>query len=202
VRKAAFLDRDGVINRDHGYVYRWEDFEFVPGAVEAMRRLQDAGYALVIVTNQSGIARGMYGEADFHAMSAQMCEYLAARGVHLAVIEYCPHHPQGEVAAYAHACDCRKPEPGMIVRAARALQLDLAASLLFGDKLSDLEAAQNAGVGRYALLATNGDGEPGVLPPSLAAAARYRSLAEAVSALLAAPCGAANAGAAPGPLSR
>lgn len=184
LRKAAFLDRDGVINIDHGYVYRWEDFEFVPGAVDAMRRLQEAGYLLVVVTNQSGIARGMYSEADFALLSERLCEHLATQGVELAAIEYCPHLPKGSVARYARECDCRKPAPGMILRAAERLQLDLTASLLFGDKPSDLEAAQRAGVGRAALLATNGEGDPQALSETLAGADRYRSLAVAVDALL------------------
>ena len=161
-RLAAFLDRDGVINLDHGYVHRWEDFEFVPGVVDGMRRLQAAGYALVIVTNQSGIARGYYDEAALERLHEKLRSTLAAQGVELAAIEYCPHLPQAEVARYALECGCRKPAPGMVLRAARVLDLDLAQSLLFGDRPSDLEAGTRAGVGRCVLLAT--DGQAGAQP--------------------------------------
>lgn len=185
LRKAAFLDRDGVINVDHGYVYRWEDFEFVPGAIAAMQRLQQAGYALVVVTNQSGIARGFYSEQDLLQLHQRLQACLAAQGIELAAIEFCPHLPQGQVAAYRQLCDCRKPAPGMILRAAERLQLDLAASLMFGDKLSDVEAGLRAGVGRTALLSTNAQGEPESPSGAISGVVRYRGLAEAVSALLA-----------------
>lgn len=155
-RKAAFLDRDGVINVDHGYVYRWEDFAFVPGAVESLRRLQASGYALVIVTNQSGIARGYYDEAALQRLHEALREHLARQGVTLAAIDYCPHLPDASVARYALDCDCRKPAPGMLLRTAEALGLDLAASLMFGDKPSDIEAGRRAGVGRCVRLAKNG----------------------------------------------
>jgi D-glycero-D-manno-heptose 1,7-bisphosphate phosphatase len=148
LRKAAFLDRDGVINRDKGYVYRWEDFEFMPGAVEAMRRLQNAGYELVIVTNQSGIARGYYTEEQYLLLSSSLLAKLSDLGVNITGIFHCPHHPRGSVPAYAIDCDCRKPSPGMIERAARELGLSLPDSMLIGDKDSDIAAARAAGVGR------------------------------------------------------
>lgn len=182
-RKAAFLDRDGVINIDHGYVYRWEDFEFVPGAVAAMRRLQEAGYLLVVVTNQSGIGRGMYGETDFQCLSAQLHEHLAAQGVRLAAIEHCPHLPDAQLPVYRIRCDCRKPAPGMLLRAARVLDIDLGGSVMFGDKASDIEAAQGAEVGRAFLLTPNGQGPLPELPPGLEASIA-QSLAAAVDQLL------------------
>ncbi len=184
MQKAAFLDRDGVINIDHAYVGRWEDFEFVPGAIDAMRQLHQVGYALVVVTNQSGIARGKYSEADFHRLTEQMRDYLLTQQVPLAAIEYCPHLPDGQVAEFRMDCGCRKPAPGMILRAAHELELDLAASVLFGDKPSDIAAAQAAGVGRAFLLAKDGRGEPATLPADLVAA-RAGSLGLAVAALLA-----------------
>jgi D-glycero-D-manno-heptose 1,7-bisphosphate phosphatase len=179
MRPAAFLDRDGVINIDHGYLYRWEDFEFVPGAIDALRRLQAAGYALVIVTNQSGIARGYYDEAALQTLHEALREHLAQQGVTLDAIEYCPHLPDAQVARYAVECDCRKPAPGMILRSAQSLGIDLAASLMFGDKPSDVEAGRAAGVGRAVLLATNAT-------PTVAKcdAPEFTSLADAVGALL------------------
>ena len=147
LRKAAFLDRDGVINQDKAYVHRWEDFEFVPGSVEGMRRLQEAGYALVIVTNQSGLARGYYSEVQYQALTVALREHLSSQGVQLAGVYHCPHHPMGSVPGLAIDCDCRKPAPGMLLQAARELGLSLPDSLLVGDKASDIEAARAAGVG-------------------------------------------------------
>src|SRR5690606_24232500 len=106
-RKAAFLDRDGVINLDRAYVHQWSDFEFVPGAVDAMRRLREAGYVLVVVTNQSGLARGMYTEAQYQALTEQMRQALAEAGAEVAAVYHCPHHPKGSVAELAVECDCR-----------------------------------------------------------------------------------------------
>lgn len=147
LRKAAFLDRDGVINRDTGYVYRCEDFEFMPGAVEAMLRLQNAGYELVIVTNQSGIARGYYTEQQYQQLSDFMLAKLTDLGVRIRGIFHCPHHPDGVIPELSINCDCRKPGPGMIERAARELGLSLPDSMLIGDKESDISAAHAAGVG-------------------------------------------------------
>lgn len=147
-RKAAFLDRDGVINVDRAYVHRWDEFEFVPGAIDAMRQLKQAGYALVIVTNQSGLARGYYSEEQYQALTQAMKQALADAGAEVEAVYHCPHHPKGSVAGLDIDCDCRKPAPGMILRAARELNLSLTDSLLVGDKPSDIEAARAAGVGR------------------------------------------------------
>jgi rfaE bifunctional protein nucleotidyltransferase chain/domain len=147
-RKAIFLDRDGVINLDRAYVHRWDEFEFVPGAVSALRLLKQAGYALVVVTNQSGIARGFYTEQHYQVLTQEMKKALADAGAAVDAVYHCPHHPEGIVAELSFDCDCRKPAPGMILRAAQDLSLSLPDSLMIGDKSSDIEAARAAGVGR------------------------------------------------------
>lgn len=182
-RRAAFLDRDGVVNIDRGYVHRWEDFRFVPGAVDAMRRLREAGYLLVIVTNQSGIARGMYTEADYQALTQRMREALRAAGAEVAAVFHCPHHPEGSVASYRRDCDCRKPRPGMLLEAAHTMGLSLPDSLLVGDKPSDLEAAHAAGVGR-AFQVRTADGDEGAQREPRADAALFADLAACVDHLL------------------
>ena len=118
----------------------------MPGALEGMRHLQALGYALVVITNQSGIARGYYTEADFQALSTQMQACLRDTGVDLVGVFYCPHHPDGSVEAYTQVCTCRKPAPGLLLDAARQLDVSLSNSLMVGDKLSDMQAAESAGV--------------------------------------------------------
>jgi D-glycero-D-manno-heptose 1,7-bisphosphate phosphatase len=151
LRPAAFVDRDGVINIDHGYVHRIEDFELVPGVVEGLSELARLGFSLVVVTNQGGIARGMYTEDDFLRLTAHMREMLASAGVVIAGVYHCPHHPHGTVARLACTCRCRKPAPGLLLQAAEELGLDIARSVLVGDQLTDIAAARAAGV-RWALL--------------------------------------------------
>ncbi|VTP64244.1 D,D-heptose 1,7-bisphosphate phosphatase [Leclercia adecarboxylata] len=109
---AIFLDRDGTINVDHGYVHEIDEFEFIDGVIDAMRELKEMGFALVVVTNQSGIARGKFTEAQFETLTEWMDWSLADRGVDLDGIYYCPHHPQGTVDEYRQTCDCRKPASG------------------------------------------------------------------------------------------
>jgi D-glycero-D-manno-heptose 1,7-bisphosphate phosphatase len=150
--KAVFLDRDGVIVVDHGYVHRVADFEFVPGTVPALQRLQAAGWRLVVVTNQSGIARGLYSLADYERVTDHLRSRLATAGVQLDAVHCCPHLPDAAVAAYRLDCDCRKPAPGMLLRAARELALDLGASVIVGDRLSDVQAGRAAGLGRCLLV--------------------------------------------------
>ena len=178
-RPAAFIDRDGVLNVDHGYVVQIADFEWLPGAIGALQRLRDAGYRLVVVTNQSGIGRGFYSVADFDRLTAHMRADLARHGVTLDGVYACPHHPQAAVDAYRLDCDCRKPGPGLILQAAAALGLDLAGSCLFGDKPSDIAAGRAAGVGRCWLI---GDNAAGV---AAAADGAFDSLAQAVDTLAA-----------------
>jgi D-glycero-D-manno-heptose 1,7-bisphosphate phosphatase len=153
MRRAAFLDRDGVINVDRSYVHRVEDFEFVPGTLEACRELARRGWLLVVATNQSGIGRGFYGEEDFRRLTGWMRAQFDQHGAPLAGVYFCPHQP-------VDACECRKPAPGMLLAAARELSLDLARSILFGDKCEDLMAARAAGVAQRVLLAKDGRGHP------------------------------------------
>jgi D-glycero-D-manno-heptose 1,7-bisphosphate phosphatase len=180
LRRAAFLDRDGVINVDRGYVSRREDFTFVPGVLEGARQLHELGYALVVVTNQSGIGRGLYSKDDFDTLTAWMKAEFTAAGAPLAGVYSCPHHPTDAIGPYLRACDCRKPAPGMLLTAAQELKLRLSASVMFGDKETDLEAARAAGVPLRVLLGTDARETP-ALPtvPGLASAA-FRRLDEAL----------------------
>ncbi len=149
---AIFLDRDGTINVDHGYVSEIDDFIFIDGVIDAMRELKSMGYALVLVTNQSGIARGMFSEDTFMQLTEWMDWSLADRGVDLDGIYFCPHHPEGEVESLRQACDCRKPQPGMLLSAQQELNIDMAASYMVGDKIEDMQAAAAAGVGTKVLV--------------------------------------------------
>ncbi len=151
---AVFLDRDGVINQDTGYVSCIDDFHFIDGAIEALQLLKKKGYSLVVVTNQSGIARGYYSEEQFMQLTEWMDWSLADRDVDLDGIYYCPHHPTAGEAPYRQECNCRKPAPGMLLDAARELDIDLAASYMVGDKAADMQAARAAGVGHKILVRT------------------------------------------------
>jgi len=164
VARAVFLDRDGTVSEEIGYIgpEAMAKYALIPGAAEGIRRLRAAGYLAVLVTNQSGVARGYYAEAQVHAVHARLAELLAGQGTALDMVRYCPHHPRplsapdnGEmapgmraaqpVAAVAVGCACRKPKPGMALDAARELGLDLAQSWVVGDKAADLGLAANAG---------------------------------------------------------
>ena len=174
---AVFLDRDGVINEDSGYVGHWDSFVFLPGAVDAMRALCDAGFALIIVTNQSGIGRGYYTEEDFHRLTEQMCEELSQQGVSVAGVYFCPHLPEATLPQYRKTCNCRKPSPGLIHRAIEDLDIDLTRSAMVGDKISDMQAALAAGI-PYRYQVIDGESYEDCIPVG--------NLAEACKKLLAA----------------
>ena len=151
-RNALFLDRDGVINVNHGYVHAADQTQWVPGTFELCAAARDAGYLLIVVTNQAGIARGYYTEAQFVAYTRWVHGQFAERGVPLLATYYCPHHPEAGVGGYRVECDCRKPRPGMLLAAARDFDLRLSECLLIGDMPSDQQAAAAAGVGAAWLL--------------------------------------------------
>lgn len=183
MRAAAFLDRDGVINVDRAYVHRIDDFEFIPGVVESARTLRRLNYALVVVTNQSGIGRGIYSEDDFHALDDWMRARFREEGSEVLATYFCPHHPVDAVGAYRMDCHCRKPRPGMLLQAATDHGISLERSLMIGDRASDLQAARAAGVPVRLLVGTDGRSLPPELAESGLATGRYKSLPAAVSAL-------------------
>jgi D-glycero-D-manno-heptose 1,7-bisphosphate phosphatase len=143
---AVFLDRDGTLNHDTGYVYRVADFHWLPGAVSAVRALNKGGYYVFVVTNQSGVARGLYDEATIHELHDWMNGELRAAGARVDDIRYCPHHPEGSVAAYRTACSCRKPAPGMLQDLMKAWPVIREGSIMVGDRESDAEAGRAAGI--------------------------------------------------------
>lgn len=151
---AIFLDRDGTINVDHGYVVEIDDFQFIDGAIEAMQELKKMGFALVVVTNQSGIARGKFTEDQFMQLTEWMDWSLADRDVDLDGIYFCPHHPDAVEEGYRQDCDCRKPKPGMLLEAQHYLNIDMAASYMVGDSDKDILAGKAAGVGTTVLVRT------------------------------------------------
>jgi len=145
-KKAIFLDRDGVINVDVGYVATVDDFKFIDGVIEALVKAKQKGYLLVIITNQSGIARGYFSQEQFDTLTQWMDWSLVDRGVDLDGIYYCPHHATKGIGDYKLACNCRKPNAGMILDAIDELGIDVNQSILIGDKISDLQAGIAAGV--------------------------------------------------------
>lgn len=146
-RPAAFLDRDGVLIVDSGYPHRPDQLVLIPGAAEAVKRLNDAGYVTVIVTNQSGVARGLFSEATMHAFNALLVERLAEAGARIDAVYACPFHAEAVEDRYRHPDHPdRKPNPGMLLKAIAEHDLDPARSLMIGDQASDMEAARRVGV--------------------------------------------------------
>lgn len=146
LRPALFLDRDGIINVDTDFLHKSEDVVFVDGIFDVIRRARSMGYAVIIVTNQSGIGRGFYTEEQFHTLMDWMCRELGSRGCDIDGVYFSPYHPVHGLGDYKKDTDCRKPGPGMLVRAAEEHGLDLSRSLMIGDRCSDIGAAATAGV--------------------------------------------------------
>lgn len=153
LHSAVFLDRDGVININHGYVHKREEFDFIDGIFDVARYAHQQDYKLVVITNQAGIGRGYYTEEDFHQLTDWMCEQFSAAGAAIERVYFSPYHPTDGIGEYLKDDFSRKPHPGMILQARAELGLDLASSVLIGDKASDIQAGIAAGIGQNLLFA-------------------------------------------------
>jgi D-glycero-D-manno-heptose 1,7-bisphosphate phosphatase len=184
LQPAVFLDRDGTIIDDVGYLDRVDDVALYPWSADALRLLKRGGFAIVVITNQSGVARGLYAESAVHDVHAHLVEALARGGAVVDGWYHCPHHVDAVVPAYRLDCDCRKPKPGMLVRAAADLGLDLARSVVVGDRWSDVAAARAVGAAGVLVRTGVGAREEQVPIDGLVADAILPSLAEAASWIL------------------
>ena len=146
LRPAVFFDRDGVLNVDSDYLFEIDKFLWIDGAIEAVKAVNDAGYFAFVITNQSGVARGLYQETDIHRLHDWMAEQLAAHDARIDAFEYCPFHPDGLIERYRRVSDRRKPQPGMITDLLKQFPVDATRSFVVGDRPSDIEAARAAGL--------------------------------------------------------
>ena len=177
-KPALFLDRDGVINVNYGYVHSPENFEFIDGIFEVVIAANRAGYLVIVVTNQAGIGRGYYTMAKFSALTDWMKGRFAKHGAQIDAVYFCPHHPEHGVSEYRCDCDCRKPAPGMIKKAAVEHGIDLKNSFLIGDSVSDVQAANSAGITKAILLGEYFKSDLGfqyAIVPNLFSALKYFS---------------------------
>ncbi|MDB2676311.1 HAD family hydrolase [Amylibacter sp.] len=146
LNKALFLDRDGVVNQDHGYVHKIKDFKFIDGIFDLTRAAISKGYLIFIITNQAGIGRGYFSVSDFDLLTFWMCEQFNDQGVSVSKVYYSPFHPEHGIGYFKKDDMSRKPNPGMIIQAVDEFNINLSESILIGDKLSDIQAGLNAGV--------------------------------------------------------
>ena len=152
LNKAAFIDRDGVINKDYGYVHEWKDFEFCDGVFEGLKRLIELGYIIIIITNQSGIARGLFTEYQYKKLTANMINFLKQKNINITAIYHCPHHPDYS-NNFSTVCNCRKPKPGLFIKASKEFNISMKHSIAIGDSERDLVAAKLAGIkNRYFII--------------------------------------------------
>lgn len=179
MQKAVFFDRDGVINRDYGYVGTLERFEFLPGVAEALAELKKLGYITVLVTNQSGIARGLYTVDDFDTVTEFMQGQLDLVGAKFDGVYFCPHHPNATVAEFRCDCTCRKPKPEMFLWAQKEFDIDMEHSIMVGDHATDLQAAQAANVKTLVLVGEHIPSEHKLTPQALV----YENMPQFVAAL-------------------
>jgi len=157
--KAVFMDRDGTIIEDTGYIDSPERVKFLPGSIEAIKRLKDAGYKVVIISNQAGIARGLLTEDMLQTIDKYIHKKILSGGTHIDGSYYCPHHPEHGVYPYRQACECRKPHTGLVKKAAKEHDLDLSKSFMVGDHSSDIETAKRAGIKSVFVLTGHGPKE-------------------------------------------
>lgn len=150
--KAIFLDRDGVINIDTGYIGKYENFEFIPNVFNALKILANKNYLLFIVTNQSGIARGLFSLDDYMNLTKKMMQTLNDNKIIIHDVVFCPHHPDGIIKEYTKDCNCRKPKPGMINYLATKYNINLNESIMIGDKVTDIQCGVNAGIKKNFLI--------------------------------------------------
>jgi D-glycero-D-manno-heptose 1,7-bisphosphate phosphatase len=167
INRAVFLDRDGTINVEREFLHRTEEFQFISGAAQAIRLLNEAGFRVIVVTNQSGIARGYYDEAAVNRLHRYMDEELISFGASIDAYYFCPHHPEHGMDDNGKTCGCRKPLPGMLLQAAADFSLDLSTSFIIGDKLADVQAGLNAGCRPLLVRTGHGDEETAKLPADI-----------------------------------
>jgi D-glycero-D-manno-heptose 1,7-bisphosphate phosphatase len=181
---ALFLDRDGVINVDHGYVHRIDQFDFLPGIFDLVRfAVHELDWPVIVITNQAGIGRGLFGEKAFQDLTAWMCERFASERAPLTRIYHCPYHPEFGIDEYRKEHPWRKPNPGMVLAARADLDLDLARSVLIGDKPTDIQCAMAAGIGLSMFLDPDGQVDPQGQAPPPAATVPVRDLSDALALL-------------------